>query len=58
MNMHKSVTYTFINDLHAIFDSTCDPFYHHDRSIDSLSFADDLAVFQSRKNVYKQLLIN
>ena len=46
----------FINDLHAIFDSTCDPLYLQDRSINSLSFADDLVIFsESQKGLQTAL---
>jgi hypothetical protein len=42
----------FINDLHSIFDSTCDPLYLQDRSINNLSFADDLVIFsESQKRL-------
>ena len=46
----------FINDLHSIFDSTCDPLYLQDRSINSLSFADDLVIFsESQKRLQTAL---
>ena len=35
----------FINDIHSIFDDTCDLLCLQDTSINSLSFADDLVIF-------------
>ena len=37
----------FINDLHDIFDSTCDPLMLEESFISSLSFADDLVLVSS-----------
>jgi hypothetical protein len=34
----------FINDLHSVFDNTCDPVHLDNTSISSLSFADDLVI--------------
>ena len=34
----------FINDLHSVFDSTCDPVCLDTRKINTLSFADDLVI--------------
>lgn len=34
----------FINDLHSVFDNTCDPVHLNNTSISSLCFADDLVI--------------
>ena len=40
----------FINDLHSIFDGTCDPVSLHKTTISSLSFADDLLILSESQN--------
>ena len=36
--------FIFINDLHSVFDNTCDPVHLDNTYISSLSFADDLVI--------------
>jgi hypothetical protein len=40
----------FINDLHSIFDGTCDPVCLDETSINSLSFADDLVILSESQS--------
>ena len=40
----------FINDLHSIFDGTCDPACLDETSINSLSFADDLDILSESQS--------
>jgi hypothetical protein len=40
----------FINDLHSIFDGTCDPVYLDKTPISSLSFADNLLILSESQN--------
>ena len=43
-SLRPTLFYCFINDLHEIFDNSCDPLFLEESKLSSLSFTDDLVL--------------
>ena len=57
-NLSPTLSNLFQNDLHDLFDNTCDPVLLEEFEINSLSWADDLVLFSSTKIGLQKCLDN